>query len=266
MFLAGMGEYDGPILVPARFSGNFRRRFSFVFDCCGALMIEAVIFDVDGTLVDTVDQHAKAWQRAFAHFGHDVDFAAIRSQIGKGGDQLMPVFLSKEEVERRGKEIENYRLELFKREYLPHVRGFPKVRDLFERILRAGKQIALASSAKGEELDAYKKAANIADLVEEETSSDDAERSKPYPDIFDAALARLKLAPERAAVVGDSPYDAEAAGKAGLQTIGVLCGGFAEADLRKAGAAEIFRDPADLLANLERSLIWGKERAAGSVR
>jgi HAD superfamily hydrolase (TIGR01549 family) len=229
-------------------------------------MIEAVIFDVDGTLVDTVDQHATAWQRTFAHFGHDVDFAAIRSQIGKGGDQLMPVFLPKDEVERRGKAIEEYRKDLFKREYLPHVRGFPKVRDLFERILADGKRIALASSAKGDELMAYKKAAHIVDLVDEETSSDDAERSKPHPDIFEAALARLKLPARRAIVVGDSPYDAEAAGKAGMKTVGVLCGGFPEAELRKSGAAQIFRDPADLLANYGRSLICEEEMEKGSVR
>jgi HAD superfamily hydrolase (TIGR01549 family) len=229
-------------------------------------MIKAIIFDVDGTLVDSVDQHAAAWQRAFAHFGYETDFAAIRSQIGKGGDQLMPVFLSKEEVERRGKEIEDYRKALFQREYLPHVRGFPKVRDLFKRILADGKRIALASSAKGDELMAYKKAADIVDLVDEETSSDDAERSKPHPDIFEAALARLELRSGCAIVVGDSPYDAEAAGKAGMKTIGVLCGGFPEADLRKAGAAQIFRDPADLLANYDRSLICEEEMERGSVR
>ncbi|MBV8848207.1 MAG: HAD family hydrolase, partial [Methylobacteriaceae bacterium] len=119
---------------------------------------------------------------------------------------------------------------------------------------------------KGEELEAYKKAARIADLVDEETSSDDAERSKPHPDIFEAALARLKLPPERAVVIGDSPYDAEAAGKAGIRMIGVLCGGFPEADLRKAGAAQIFRNPADLLANFERSLICRQEPKRGSVR
>jgi phosphoglycolate phosphatase-like HAD superfamily hydrolase len=229
-------------------------------------MIEAVIFDVDGTLVDTVDEHAVAWQRTFAHFGRNIELAAIRSQIGKGGDQLMPVFLPKEEVERRGKEIEDYRKELFKREYLPHVRGFPKVRDLFKRILSERKRIALASSAKGDELMAYKKAADIVDLVDEETSSDDAERSKPHPDIFEAALRRLKLPPRCAIVVGDSPYDAEAAGKAAMKTIGVLCGGFPAADLRKAGAAQIFRDPADLLANYDRSLICQLEMQKGSVR
>jgi phosphoglycolate phosphatase-like HAD superfamily hydrolase len=140
------------------------------------------------------------------------------------------------------------------------------VRALFERIVEEGKRIALASSAKGEELDAYKKAANIADLVQEETSSDDAARSKPHPDIFDAALARLKLPPQHAIVVGDSPYDAEAAGKAGLKTIGVLCGGFAEADLRKAGAAQVFRDPADLLANFDRSLISSHAMQSEAVR
>jgi HAD superfamily hydrolase (TIGR01549 family) len=229
-------------------------------------MIEAVIFDVDGTLVDSVDQHAAAWQRAFAHFGHQVDFAAIRSQIGKGGDQLMPVFLAKEEVERRGREIEDFRKDLFKREYLPQVRGFPMVRDLFKRILADGKRIALASSAKGDELMAYKKAADVVDLVDEETSSDDAERSKPHPDIFEAALARLKLPPRRAIVIGDSPYDAEAAGKAGMKTIGLLCGGFPEAHLREAGAAQIFRDPADLLANYGHSLICQEEMEKGSVR
>ncbi len=125
-------------------------------------MIKAVIFDVDGTLVDTVDQHATAWQRTFAHFGRDVAFEAVRSQIGKGGDQFMPVFLPKDEVERRGKEIEEFRKKLFQRDYLPHVRGFPKVRELFERIIAEGKRIALASSAKGDELEDYKKAAKIA--------------------------------------------------------------------------------------------------------
>ncbi|GAC1330499.1 MAG: HAD family hydrolase [Beijerinckiaceae bacterium] len=230
-------------------------------------MINAVIFDVDGTLVDSVDLHAAAWQRTFAHFGRQIDFQAIRSQIGKGGDQLMPVFLPKQEVEQRGKEIEDYRRALFKRDYLGQVKGFPKVRELFLRIRADGKKIALASSAKGEELDTYKRAADIADLVDTETSSDDAERSKPHPDIFEAALKRLRLPAAEAMVVGDSPYDAEAATKARLAIIGVLCGGFPQADLRKAGAAEIYRDPADLLANLGHCLISKEQlqRAGGAA-
>jgi HAD superfamily hydrolase (TIGR01509 family) len=217
-------------------------------------MVEAVIFDVDGTLVDTVDFHAEAWQRAFAHFGKKVGFAEIRSQIGKGGDQLMPVFLSKEQLETQGKAIETYRKDLFQRDYMGRVRGFPGTRELFEAIRGRGKRIALASSAKGDELEAYKKAAGIDGLTDVETSSDDAERSKPHPDIFEAALEKLALAPKQAVVIGDTPYDAEAAGKAGLATIGVLCGGFTEQDIRKGGARRIYADPRDLLAKLDEWL------------
>ncbi|HST52449.1 MAG TPA: HAD family hydrolase [Pyrinomonadaceae bacterium] len=217
-------------------------------------MIEAVIFDVDGTLVDSVDLHAQAWQEAFARFGKQIPYERVRSQIGKGGDQLMPVFLSKEELEEFGERLEKYRGELFKREYMLHVRSFPKVRELFERIRRDGKRIALASSAKGDELATYEKIARITDLVEEETSKDDADKSKPHPDIFEAALARLGDPPKsKTVVVGDTPYDAEAAGKAGLRTIGFLCGGFPEADLRAAGCFQIYKDPADLLARYDSS-------------
>ncbi len=217
-------------------------------------MIKAVIFDVDGTLVDSVDLHARAWQEAFAHFGKQFDFERVRYQIGKGGDQLMPVFLSERELEEFGERLEKYRGELFKREYLPKVEGFPAVRELFERVKSEGLQIALASSAKGDELKTYKRLARIEDLVEEETSSDDAEKSKPHPDIFEAALERLEgVRPAEAVVVGDTPYDAEAAGKAGLRTVGLLSGGFPEEDLRAAGCARIYKDAADLLANYEAS-------------
>ena len=219
-------------------------------------MIEAVIFDVDGTLVDSVDLHARAWQEAFAHFGKQVPFEDVRYQIGKGGDQLMPVFFSREELDDFGEEMEKFRGEHFKREYLPRVRAFPKVRALFERVRADGKRIALASSAKEEELDEYKRIAHIEDLVEEETSADDADKSKPHPDIFEAALARLgSISPDRVIVVGDTPYDAEAARKAGIRTIGLLSGGFPEEDLRAASCLQIFGDAADLLARYEDSLI-----------
>jgi HAD superfamily hydrolase (TIGR01549 family) len=210
-------------------------------------MLDGVIFDVDGTLVDSVDFHAEAWQRAFAHFGYDFDLKAIRSQIGKGGDQLMPVFLSEDALQQHGKAIETLRKEIFSRDYMGRVKGFPQVRALFERLRSDGKRIALASSAKGDELATYKKAAGIDDLDIVQTSSDDAERSKPHPDIFHAALDRLQLAARHCAVVGDSPFDAEAAIKADLRMTGVLCGGFAEFDIRAAGASQVFVDPADIL-------------------
>ncbi|HEX7314879.1 MAG TPA: HAD family hydrolase [Pyrinomonadaceae bacterium] len=217
-------------------------------------MIKAVIFDVDGTLVDSVDLHARAWQEAFAHFGKHFDFERVRYQIGKGGDQLMPVFLSEEELDEFGEELEEYRGALFKREYLPRVKAFNAVRELFQRVKAEGLQTALASSARSEELKTYKKLARIEDLVEEETSADDAEKSKPHPDIFEAALERLDdTRPSEAVVVGDTPYDAEAASKAGLKTIGLLSGGFPEEDLRAAGCVRIYKDAADLLANYDAS-------------
>ena len=218
--------------------------------------VTVVIFDVDGTLVDTVDMHADAWQRALSEFGKEVPFADVRAQIGKGGDQLMPVFLSEAELDEFGERLEKRRGEIFKSEHLPNARAFPKVRGLVERILDDGLQVGLASSAVEEELEHYKELANIADLIDTATSKDDAERSKPEPDIFAAAVKRLDgPRAEECVVVGDTPYDVIAARKLGIRTIGVLAGGFPESSLRDEGAVEIYRDPADLLANYERSLI-----------
>jgi phosphoglycolate phosphatase-like HAD superfamily hydrolase len=229
-------------------------------------MIKAVIFDIDGTLVDSVDLHARAWQEAFAHFGKVIPYDEIRHQIGKGGDQLMPVFLSREELDSFGRDLEEYRGDLFKRQYLPQVRSFPLVRELFQMIRANGKKIALASSAKEDELRCYKRIADIEDLVEEETSADDAEKSKPHPDIFVVALNSLKLDPAEAVVVGDTPYDAEAAGKAGLPTIGVLCGGFREEELKAAGCIAIFSDPSDILMRFDETVIaQSHERLTATV-
>jgi HAD superfamily hydrolase (TIGR01509 family) len=226
-------------------------------------VVKAVIFDIDGTLVDSVDLHARAWQEAFAHFGKQFSFERVRYQIGKGGDQLLPVFLSEREIEEFGDELTEHRGELFKREYLPRVVAFPRVRELFERIRRDGKSVALASSAKKGELKEYKRIANIEDLVEEETSADDADKSKPHPDIFEAALEQLgDVEPSEAIVVGDTPYDAEAAGKAGLKTIGVLSGGFPEEDLRAAGCVRIYKDVAELLADYDTSPLASESASA----
>ena len=214
----------------------------------------AVIFDIDGTLLDSVNLHAWAWQDAFSHFGYEVPFETIRPQIGKGGDQIMPVFINPDELKRIRKDLEEYRKDLFKRNYLPHVKPFPKARELFLTILKHDQRIALASSGKREEVSAYKRIAGIDDLVQEETSSDDAQKSKPHPDIFQAALAKLSpLTHEQIMVVGDTPYDAEAAGKAGMRTIGLLCGGTSEQVLRKSGCIAVYQDPADLLTRYENS-------------
>ena len=223
-------------------------------------MIKAVIFDIDGTLVDSVDLHAQAWKEAFKHYGKDIPFQQVRHQIGKGGDQLMPVFFSRDELEEFGEEMEEYRSELYRRDFLPRVRPFPKVRELFERIKADDKRIALASSAKKEELAVYKSVARIEDLVEEETSADDADKSKPHPDIFQAALKQLgDVAAAEVVVVGDTPYDAEAAGKLRLRTLGVLAGGFPERELRAAGCIAIYDDPADLLARYDETMLGSSQ-------
>ena len=216
-------------------------------------MAKAVIFDVDGTLVDSVDLHAQAWADALQHFGYDVSAAQARTQIGKGGDQLMPVFVPEQDLERVGKDMEKWRGERYKAEYLPRVRGFPKVRELFDTLLARGVRVGLGTSSKPAELEEVKKMAGIADLDIVEATSEDAERSKPHPDIFLATLSKLGTAPGETVAVGDTPYDAEAAVKAGLTVVGVLCGGFPEADLKRAGCVAIYRDPADLLARLSDS-------------
>lgn len=217
-------------------------------------MLRAILFDVDGTLVDSVDLHARCWQEAFARYGRQISFERIRAQIGKGGDQLIPFFLSDEELERYGEELSHFRTALFQEQYLPKVRPFPKVRELFERIKQSGKRIALASSAKADELDHYVELLKVKDLVDARTTQDDVEKTKPHPDVFAAAMQKLGVeAPREALVVGDSPFDAEAAGRLAIQTVGLLCGGFSEADLRNAGASAFFASPEDLLARFEES-------------
>ena len=227
------------------------------------MSLRAVVFDIDGTLLDSVDLHAAAWAEAFAHFGIAVEARAVRGQIGKGGDELMPVFVPADRLARQGAEIEAYRSALFKRDYLARVRPFPGVRALFERIRAEGLTPALASSGKRDEVAQYQELLGIADLVAAATSSDDADRSKPHPDIFAAVLEKLG-GPPRAEVVavGDTPYDAQAAGQAGLSTIGLLCGGFPEADLSAAGCIAIYRDPQDLLDGFDASPL-AKSRIPG---
>jgi len=215
---------------------------------------QAIIFDVDGTLVDSVDLHARAWQDTFRQFGKEVPFDHIRAQIGKGGDQLMPVFFPREELARFGEEMQAIRSRIYKEKYMAQVRPFLQVRELFERIRREGKQIALASSAEPEEFEANLRLLHIGDLVDASTSAGDAERSKPFPDIFEAAIAKLDgLSPARAVAVGDTHYDADAAARIGLPIVGLLCGGWPEETLRSWGCVEVWRDPADLLGHYEQS-------------
>jgi HAD superfamily hydrolase (TIGR01549 family) len=221
-------------------------------------VIKAAIFDLDGTLVDSNDLHVQAWQETFRHFGKEIPLERLREQIGKGGDQYLPEFLTEAELREIGKQVEEFRGKIFKNRYLPLVRPFPRVRELFERLRSDGKKIALASSGKADEVDHYQKLLGIEDLVDCQTTADDVVHSKPKPDVFIAVLRLLgHLAPDQAVAIGDTPYDIEAAKKIDLATIALLSGGFPEEHLRDAGAVAIFRDSADLLDHYYRSPLVG---------
>lgn len=216
-------------------------------------MIRAAIFDLDGTLVDSNDLHTEAWQEAFRHFGKEIPYDELRSQIGKGGDQYVPAFLSPHELHEFGEKLNDFRAAIFKKKYLSKVRPFPRVRELFERLRGDGKKIALASSGNGDEVDHYVDLAGIDGLFDARTTKSEVRHSKPAADVFLEALNQLHLAADEAIVIGDTPFDVEAAKKAQLSTIALLCGGFSEDELRGSGAIAMFRDPADLLENLARS-------------
>jgi HAD superfamily hydrolase (TIGR01549 family) len=211
-------------------------------------MVQGVIFDIDGTIIDSIDLHIESWKRAFQQFGKEVSYEPIRRQIGKGADEFLAVFFSREELDRLGGDLENYRSELFKREYLPKAKAFPRVRELFERIKQDGRKIALASTAKEEEIKIYKEIARIDDLIDTVACSEDVKHSKPHRDICAAAVQKLgNIAPDRVIAVGDTRYDAEAAGKINVRTIGFLCGGGNREELDQAGCIAMYKDPADLL-------------------
>jgi HAD superfamily hydrolase (TIGR01509 family) len=210
-----------------------------------------ILLDMDGTLVDSNDAHARAWQRAFADNGQPVSYEEIRQRIGMGGDNLIPAILGIEKESALGSRINARRTEIFRGEFLFHIRPFPGVRPLLERMRASGFRLAIATSSPEEELEPLIDSAGIRDLLEERTSADDAGSSKPNPDIVQAALDRLGLRPDETVMLGDTPYDIAAAGRAGLGVIAFRCGGFSDEDL--TGALAIFDGPAELLERWEES-------------
>jgi phosphoglycolate phosphatase-like HAD superfamily hydrolase len=215
----------------------------------------AVILDVDGTLVASNDAHARAWVEAFADFGLTVPYDLVRRSIGMGGDKLMPAVAGIEEDSDLGQKIAERRGELFRQKHLPTVRAFPRTRELVERFLADGLVLAVASSAKEEELTPLLERAGVHDLIPNRTSSDDADNSKPDPDIVVAALKRAKVDRERAIMIGDTPYDIAAAKGAGIRVVALASGGWTAPAL--SGALAVYRDPADLLAHYDESPFGG---------
>jgi HAD superfamily hydrolase (TIGR01509 family) len=217
-----------------------------------SMPLAAILFDLDGTLVDSNDLHVRAWEEVFREAGFDISADAIRGQIGKGGDNLVPALLPDLDAPRQHA-LADAHGSRYKARYIGRVRPFPAARDLLARARDAGSKVVLASSASGEELDHYIDLLDASDLIDATTSKDDVESSKPDPDIFAAALAKAGAKPGEAMVVGDTPYDILAAARCGIRAVAVLSGGFPEQDLRDAGAVAIYPDVAALLAGFGES-------------
>ena len=217
------------------------------------MTIKAVLFDIDGTLVDSNEHHVTAWQQVFEEAGSHFGRQTIHDQIGKGTDMLVPTLLPDvdEEGQRR---LGDAHGKMFTSRFLDGIEPFADATALLRRVHAAGMRVVLASSASSRELDHYIDLLDARDLVAETTCSDDVENTKPAPDIFAVALDKLDpLVPDDAIVVGDTPYDIESAGKCGIAAIGLRSGGFADATLERAGAIAIYNDVAALLHDFDES-------------
>lgn len=215
-------------------------------------MIKGVLLDIDGTLVLSNDAHAKSWVGALAKFGYHVEYSAVRPLIGMGSDKLLPQLVEGLDSEsNHGKKISKVREEIFLKEYAKDLKPTPGSRALVAKFKDAGLKLMAASSAGSQTLKCLLKAAQVDDLLTQATTSDDAGKSKPDPDIVHAALEKINLDPTDVLMVGDTPYDIEAAGRAGVQVVAVRCGGWKDKNLE--GAIAIYDDPADILAQFETS-------------
>jgi HAD superfamily hydrolase (TIGR01549 family) len=215
------------------------------------LHIRGVILDIDGTLIDSNDAHAKSWIEAMAEYGYIVPFEKVRPLIGMGGDKVLPETIHLEKDSEIGSQISKRREAIFKERYLPRLRAFPGAKELLQEMRKRGLRLAIASSAQPDELKSLLRLVGAEDLVEEKTSSKDVSRSKPNPDVMQVTLQRIELDPNEVLMIGDTAYDIEAASKVHVGTIAFRCGGWRDADL--AGALAIYDGPADLLAHYDES-------------
>ena len=214
-------------------------------------MISSVLLDVDGTLVDSNDAHAHAWVSAFNEAGLHVDFDRVRHCIGMGADKLLPEVSGLHENDPLGKRIATRRGDIFLQQWLPRLKPQRDAARLLAALKARGFTLVAASSAKRDELEPLLDIAGGTGLMDEQTSTDDADASKPEPDIIHAALERASARPSEAVMIGDTPYDVEAATRAGVRTIAFRCGGWSDDRLRDAIA--IYDGPWDLLARLDSS-------------
>lgn len=213
--------------------------------------IHGVILDVDGTLIDSNDAHTHSWVEAMAVYGYHVAFDRVRPLIGMGGDKVLPETIHVGKDSEQGKAISQKRAEIFKERYLPHLQAFPGAMELIEQMRKHGLKVAIASSAQPDELQDMLRLVEAADLIKDKTTSQDAPRSKPDPDVMEVTLERIDLPADEVMMIGDTAYDIEAAQKVHVGTIAFRCGGWKDDDL--AGAVAIYDGPADLLEHFDSS-------------
>lgn len=224
-----------------------------------------VLLDIDGTLLDSNDAHARAWVDVLAEAGMPQPFERVRPLIGMGGDKVVPQLTGFDADSERGQAIAARRKEIFNERHLPRVRAFDGSRALVQRLHDEGFRVVVATSAQSEELEGLLRQGGLEDLLPQKTSSSDADASKPEPDILEAALARIGVGPDEAVMIGDTPYDLEAARRCGVAAVAVRCGGWWD-DAALAEAAAIYDGPAALLAAFEESPLAGVREDSGGAR
>ncbi|HEX6925738.1 MAG TPA: HAD family hydrolase [Longimicrobiaceae bacterium] len=224
--------------------------------------VRAVILDVDGTLLYSNEAHARAFVEAARQMGIDppaVD--EVLRLIGMGADKLIPRAFGFEQDDPQGEELEERKGNIFRSRYLQSLEPTPEVRALLERLKADGYALVVATSASPDELDGLLQRAGVRDLIEDATSADEVDESKPEPDVVHAALQQARVAPHEAVMIGDTPYDVEAARAAGVTVIALRTGGWSEKDL--SGAIAVYADPAELLDRYAESPLG--RRGAGST-
>ena len=212
---------------------------------------KGILLDIDGTLVDSNDANARAWMEALQAHGIEVNYIKLREGVGMGGDNFLPKLAHLDAESEQGKAISQTRAEIMKSKYMPNLQGFPQVKELLARLHDDGLKLVVATSAKPDEAEILLKLTGASELIDEIATTEDAKNSKPDPDILHAALQKSGLSADEVVMLGDTPYDVEAAQKAGIRSIGVRCGGWSAPDLK--GALAVYNDPADLLAHYTES-------------
>jgi HAD superfamily hydrolase (TIGR01509 family) len=212
----------------------------------------AVLFDIDGTLVDTNYLHVLAWRRVFLERGEpEITSARIHRLVGMGTDELLETLCGRARPELKAERARQFAA------LKPEIRAFPRAGDLLRAVQDRGMRVVLATSAEKDDLEALLEAIGADDAIDGVTSAGEVDKAKPHPDVFAVALEEAGTAPELTVVVGDTVWDVEAAKRAGLRCVAVTSGGISRGELEGAGAVAVYDDVAALLDDLDRSLLVG---------